>query len=337
MTNELNLTSKTKYDTIRTTNHVLETISKNMFLMSSNNVFRGMTKKQHEFLTFVLKQLQVEVNKWNNTYIESTQFMDLPIEDKVQILQEHNPFFTISTDEIIPFLKATGSHKFRKITKQEALKYIREIQNFANQLVVCQDIYDAQQNRGNIISYPLFSATSLDYSLDKGKLITINHFDLLINPAAYEVILNLFNALDVKGFGSTIIEVLLDINSVYAKNLWFFISRFSNYIDRPKGNKYSTKLLYSVLSGEEKLRYQDLTQSVKILNKVLTKYLVDGEPVQLEIEPTKKKDNKITEVALRCINLQELINSYSQYVQRERLLAKPTQQVKKPTKNADIF
>ena len=322
----LHLHPKTKFDTIRTTNHVLSTISRNMYVMGTNNIFRGMTKKQHEFMTFVLRGLQIWVNRWNNTYIEELglYFVDLPIEEKVNILKKDNPFLVVEAEELIPFLKSTTSKKFRNINKQEALKYMEEIQSISNSMVVCQDIFNRETSSGTITSYNLFNAVSLNYKSEKGEIITVNTFDLLINPVAYESILLLFDALDSKGFGNTILEILLDIQSPYAKNLWFFISRFSNYIDRPQGNKYSTKLLYSVLSGEEKLRYQDLTRAVTALNRVLAKYPVDGEPVELEIEPTKTKKREVTEVALRCINLQQLINSYIQSDQRPRITSADT-------------
>lgn len=318
----LHLHPKTKYDTIRTTNHVLSTISKNMYLMGTNNIFKGMTKKQHEFMTFVLRGLQIFVNRWNNTYIDELgrYFADLSIDEKVNVLKEANPFLVVDAEELIPFLKSTTSAKFRNINKREALKYMEEIQSISNSMVVCQDIFNRETSSGTITSFSLFNAVSLKYKSEKGEIITVDTFDLLINPMAYESILLLFDALDSKGFGNTILEILLDIKSPYAKNLWFFISRFSNYIDRPKGNKYSTKLLYSVLSGEEKLRYQDLKQAITSLNRVLAKYPVDGEPVQLEIEPTKTRKNVILEVALRCNNLQQLINSYTQPVQRGRIV-----------------
>lgn len=322
----LHLHTKTKYDTIRTTNHVLSTISRNMYVMGTNNIFRGMTKKQHEFMTFILRGLQILVNNWNNTYIDELglYFVDLPIEQKVEILKKDNPFLVVEAEELIPFLKSTTSAKFRNINKQEALKYIEEIQSISNNMVVCQDIFNRHTAKGKITSYILFSAVSLNYKSEKGEIITVDTFDLLINPMAYESILLLFDALDAKGFGSTILEILLDIQSPYAKNLWFFISRFSKYIDRPQGNKYSAKLLYSVLSGEEKLSYQDLRRAITSLNRVLAKYPVDGEPVELEIEPTKTKKREVTEVALRCINLQQLINSYVQSAQRPRLMSSDT-------------
>lgn len=302
MEKKLHLKTKTSKDSVLTTNHVLESLKQNTSVIYPKNLSRGMTVKEHDFMTYMFKALQVWVNELNKEIVndEGLQFYDLSMQDKVKYMKEHEPFFKVEVDEMKEFLRKTDNTTFRKVSIKDTFNFLQQIYDLSHNLVLATLKEDEEGNiTGGIMD--LFPYTSFQGRQLDPKNINIKTFDLYINPYAYESILTVFNALDNGGYGNTNIQILEGFRTVYTKNLWYYVSRYVNLIDTPQGFKVKLKNITDYLGiSEQRQPMEKLKQIVKSFNKEMLKY-----NVQLIIEPVKTK-NKITHVILKSSNVKSI-------------------------------
>lgn len=302
MEKKIHLKTKTLEDSVLTTNHVLESLKQNTSVIYPKNLNRGMTVKEHDFMTYVFKALQVWVNDLNKTTVneEGLQFYDLSMSDKIKYMKEHEPFFKIEVDEMKQFLSRTDNTNFRYVSVKDTFNFLQQIYSLSHNLVIATLKEDDNGNiTGGIMDlFPYTSFQGRQLELDN---IDINTFDLYINPYAYESILTVFNAFDKGGYGNTNIQILEGFRTVYTKNLWYFVSRYVNLIDTKQGFKVKLKTITDYLGiSEQRQPMEKLKQIVKSFNKEMLKY-----NVQLIIEPVKTK-NKITHVILKSSNVKSI-------------------------------
>ena len=304
MEKKLHLKTKTSEDSVLTTNHVLESLKQNCSVIYPKNLSRGMTVKEHDFMTYMFKALQVWVNELNREIVnvndEYLQFEDLSMEEKVKYMKEHEPFFKIEVDEIKQFLRKTDNTTFRKVSINETFNFLQQIYDLSHNLVLATLKEDEEGNiTGGIMD--LFPYTSFQGRQLKLNNIDIKTFDLYINPYAYEAILTVFNALDKGGYGNTNIQILEGFRTVYTKNLWYYVSRYVNLIDTPQGFKVKLKTITDYLGISEQDRpFNNLKKIVNSFNKEMLQY-----NVKLIVEPVKTR-NKITHVILKSDNVKSI-------------------------------
>lgn len=302
MEKKLHLKTKTQEDSVLTTNHVLESLKQNTSVIYPKNLNRGMTVKEHDFMTYVFKALQVWVNDLNKTIVneEGLQFYDLSMPDKIKYMKEHEPFFKIEVDEMKEFLSRTDATNFRKVSIKDTFNFLQQIYDLSHNLVIATLKED---DNGNITGcvMDLFPCTSFQGRRLNLDNINIETFDLYVNPYAYESIVTVFNAFDKGGYGNTNIQILEGFRTVYTKNLWYFVSRYVNLIDTKQGFKVKLKTITDYLGISEQERpFNNLKKIVNSFNKEMLKY-----NVQLILEPVKTK-NKITHVILKSSNVKSI-------------------------------
>lgn len=302
MEKKLHLKTKTQEDSVLTTNHVLESLKQNTSVIYPKNLNRGMTVKEHDFMTYVFKALQVWVNDLNKTTVneEGLQFYDLSMPDKIKYMKEHEPFFKIEVEEVKEFLSRTDATNFRKVSIKDTFNFLQQIYDLSHNLVIATLKEDDNGNiTGGIMDlFPYTSFQGRRLNLDN---INIKTFDLYVNPYAYESILTVFNAFDKGGYGNTNIQILEGFRTVYTKNLWYFVSRYVNLIDTKQGFKVKLKTITDYLGiSEQRQPMEKLKQIVKSFNKEMLQY-----NVQLILEPVKTK-NKITHVILKSSNVKSI-------------------------------
>ena len=302
MEKKLHLKTKTSKDSVLTTNHVLESLKQNSTIIYPKNLSRGMTVKEHDFMTYMFKALQVWVNELNKEIVndEGLQFADLSMADKIKYMKEHEPFFKIEVDEMKQFLSRTDNTNFRYVSVKETFNFLQQIYDLSHNLVLATLKEDEDGNiTGGIMD--LFPYTSFQGRQLNPNDINLKTFDLYINPYAYESILTVFNALDKGGYGNTNIQILEGFRTVYTKNLWYYVSRYVNLIDTPQGFKVKLKTITDYLGiSDQKQPMEKLKQIVKSFNKEMLQY-----NVQLIVEPVKTK-NKITHVILKSSNVKSI-------------------------------
>ena len=302
MEKKLYLKSRNSEDSILTTNHVLESLKQNCSVIYPKNLNRGMTVKEHDFMTYVFKALQVWVNQLNKETVndEGLQFADLSMPEKIEYMKEHEPFFKVEVDEMKEFLNRTNTTNFRRVSINETFKFLQEIYDLSHNLVIATLKEDEEGNiTGGIMD--LFPYTSFQGRKLTQNDINLKTFDLYINPYAYESILTVFNAFDKGGYGNTNIQILEGFRTVYTKNLWYFVSRYVNLIATQQGFKVKLKTITDYLGISEQERpFNKLKQIVNSFNKEMLKY-----NVQLIVEPVKTK-TKITHVILKSGNVKTI-------------------------------
>lgn len=302
MEKKLHLRTKTSKDSVLTTNHVLESLKQNSTIIYPKNLSRGMTVKEHDFMTYMFKALQVWVNELNKETVndEGLQFADLSMAEKVKYMKEHEPFFKIEVDEMKQFLRKTDNTNFRYVSIKDTFNFLQQIYDLSHNLVLATLKEDEEGNiTGGIMD--LFPYTSFQGRQLNPNDINLKTFDLYINPYAYESILTVFNALDKGGYGNTNIQILEGFRTVYTKNLWYYVSRYVNLIDTPQGFKVKLKTITDYLGiSEQKQPMEKLKQIVNSFNKEMLQY-----NVQLIVEPVKTK-NKITHVVLKSSNVKSI-------------------------------
>lgn len=302
MEKKLYLKSRNSEDSILTTNHVLESLKQNCSVIYPKNLNRGMTVKEHDFMTYIFKALQVWVNQLNKETVneEGLQFYDLSMQDKIKYMKEHEPFFKVEVEEIKEFLNRTDTTNFRRVSINETFKFLQELYDLSHNLVIATLKEDEEGNMtGGIMD--LFPYTSFQGRKLTQNKINIHTFDLYINPYAYESILTVFNAFDKGGYGNTNIQILEGFRTVYTKNLWYFVSRYVNLIDTQQGFKVKLKTITDYLGiSEQRQPMEKLKQIVNSFNKEMLQY-----NVQLIVEPVKTK-NKITHIILKSSNVKSI-------------------------------
>ena len=302
MEKKLHLKTKTSKDSVLTTNHVLESLKQNSTIIYPKNLSRGMTVKEHDFMTYMFKALQVWVNELNKEIVndEGLQFADLSMADKIKYMKEHEPFFKIEVDEMKQFLSRTDNTNFRYVSVKETFNFLQQIYDLSHNLVLATLKEDEDGNvTGGIMD--LFPYTSFQGRQLNPNDINLKTFDLYINPYAYESILTVFNALDKGGYGNTNIQILEGFRTVYTKNLWYYVSRYVNLIDTPQGFKVKLKTITDYLGISDQERpFNKLKQIVNSFNKEMLQY-----NVQLIVEPVKTR-NKITHVILKSSNVKSI-------------------------------
>lgn len=302
MEKKLHLRTKTSKDSVLTTNHVLESLKQNSTIIYPKNLSRGMTVKEHDFMTYMFKALQVWVNELNKETVndEGLQFADLSMAEKVKYMKEHEPFFKIEVDEMKQFLRKTDNTNFRYVSIKDTFNFLQQIYDLSHNLVLATLKEDEEGNiTGGIMD--LFPYTSFQGRQLNPNDINLKTFDLYINPYAYESILTVFNALDKGGYGNTNIQILEGFRTVYTKNLWYYVSRYVNLIDTPQGFKVKLKTITDYLGISDQERpYNNLKKIVNSFNKEMLQY-----NVQLIVEPVKTK-NKITHVILKSSNVKSI-------------------------------
>ena len=310
MEQDLYLKTKKKTDYIATTTDLLHTIKNNTYMIYPGNVYKPITAKQHDFMTFILRGLHIMVNT-----LFAEELQDLTLKEKTQYIQENSPFFKINVDDILPFLQRTSTGSFRNISKQDGLQYVEQLRQMSNTLALYR-IIDNEDGTGQIQSINLFSFTSLDYKEVNGQLIDILSFDLYINPQAVESILIIFDTwFGNKGFGKTYIDVLLNLRSVHSKNLYYFISRYANLIGREQGHTINLSTITKYLGIDKQTRpYNKLMQIVQQFNKD-----IKDTGSELVITITKKgKAGQVKQINLKMDNneVEELIQPAEQEAQQ---------------------
>lgn len=302
MEKKLYLKSRNSEDSILTTNHVLESLKQNCSVIYPKNLSRGMTVKEHDFMTYIFKALQVWVNQLNKEIVndEGLQFYDLSMPEKIEYMKEHEPFFKVEVDEMKEFLSKTDDTNFRYVSINDTFKYLQQIHDLSHNLVIATLKKDEEGNiTGGIMD--LFPYTSFQGRQLTQNDINLKTFDLYINPYAYESILTVFNAFDEGGYGNTNIQILEGFRTVYTKNLWYFVSRYVNLIATQQGFKVKLKTITDYLGiSEQRQPMEKLKQIVNSFNKEMLKY-----DVQLIVEPVKTK-NKITHVILKSSNVKSI-------------------------------
>lgn len=302
MEKKLHLRTKTSKDSVLTTNHVLESLKQNSTIIYPKNLSRGMTVKEHDFMTYMFKALQVWVNELNKETVneEGLQFSDLSMDEKIKYMKEHEPFFKIEVDEMKQFLRKTDNTNFRYVSIKDTFNFLQQIYDLSHNLVLATLKEDEEGNiTGGIMD--LFPYTSFQGRQLNPNDINLKTFDLYINPYAYESILTVFNALDKGGYGNTNIQILEGFRTVYTKNLWYYVSRYVNLIDTPQGFKVKLKTITDYLGISDQERpYNNLKKIVNSFNKEMLQY-----NVQLIVEPVKTK-NKITHVILKSSNVKSI-------------------------------
>lgn len=302
MEKKLHLRTKTSKDSVLTTNHVLESLKQNSTIIYPKNLSRGMTVKEHDFMTYMFKALQVWVNELNKETVndEGLQFSDLSMDEKIKYMKDHEPFFKIEVDEMKQFLRKTDNTNFRYVSIKDTFNFLQQIYDLSHNLVLATLKEDEEGNiTGGIMD--LFPYTSFQGRQLNPNDINLKTFDLYINPYAYESILTVFNALDEGGYGNTNIQILEGFRTVYTKNLWYYVSRYVNLIDTPQGFKVKLKTITDYLGiSEQKQPMEKLKQIVNSFNKEMLQY-----NVQLIVEPVKTK-NKITHVILKSSNVKSI-------------------------------
>lgn len=298
MEQNLYLKTKASTDSILTTNNLLHSISENNCMVLTNG---AMTVKQCDFMTFIFKGLQIMVNNLNNTEVdEYMDFRDLDMEVKVQYIQQNRPFLKVDVDTILPFLKTTNTGKTRRVTKQEALNYIAQLNEFADKMCICTTINKGERIQ-SIQSIHLFSMASVDVEEEAGGLLNIKTFDLLINLDAVPYILTLFDYNN--GYGHTQIQTILRLKSVHSKNLHYYICRYKTLINSNTGYKVNVSTLTKYLGIDKQTRpYNQLIQIIKYYNKEMM-----DSGYQLIVTPTKKgKKGQILQVILKMQPIKQL-------------------------------
>ena len=263
MEQTLKLKTKATTDSIITTNHLLSTINKNSCMVLTNG---AMTVKQYDFMTFIFKGLQIMVNNLNNTEVyENLDFYDLPVEEKVNYIQQNRPFLKVDVETVLPFLQTTNTGNIRRVTKREALDYINQLRDLGNKMYISNTIKNKDST--TIKSINLFSATSVDCIDDLDGTLYIKTFDLLINLEAVPYILTLFDYKN-NSYGHTQIQTILKLKSVNSKNLHYYICRYMNLIDSYSGFKVNVSTITKYLGIDKQTRpYNQLLKIVSYYNK----------------------------------------------------------------------
>lgn len=298
------LKTKTSKDSIRVNNDLLLTVSNNRYILGPNDSKKVITNKQHDFMTFIFKGLQIMMNDLDNRDINGIQFADLSFDDKITYMESNIPFFEINSDDIIPFLEMTSSGKVHHISKMDALTLVSDINVMANTLSLYTD--KEYNDRGEMSKILLFPTSSLKYESLNGSLINITSFSLKINSDAIPYILALFDK--SQSFGTAYIEHLLRLKNVHNKNLYYFMSRYESLISRENGFDIKLSTITDHLGiSKSKRPYSDLIQIVKSFNKDLSKM---GNTYDLVITPIKKdKHGKITKINLKMIDTESDTNT----------------------------
>lgn len=299
------LKTKTKYDSVRVNNNLLLTVSNNRYIIGPNDMYESViTNKQHDFMTFIFKALQIMMNDLDKRNIDGIQFADLPFNDKITYMENNINFFEINSDDVIPFLEMTSSGKIHHISKMDALKLVDSIGRMANTMRLYRDKEDNE--RGEMLAITLFPTASLKYESVDGSLINITSFSLRINPDAIPFILAVFDK--SQSFGNAYIEHLLRLKNVHNKNLYYFMARYESLISRENGFDIMLSTITKYLGiAKSKRPYSDLIQIVKSFNKDLSKM---GNTYDLVITPIKKdKHGKITKINLKMIDTESDTNT----------------------------
>lgn len=263
MEQTLKLKTKATTDSIITTNHLLSTINKNSCMVLTNG---AMTVKQYDFMTFIFKGLQIMVNNLNNTEVyEGLYFSDLPVEERVNYIQQNRPFLKVDVETILPFLQTTNTGNIRRVTKREALDYIAQLRDLGNTMYISNIIKNG--NNTDIKAINLFSTASISIEDESNELLYIKTFDLLINLEAVPYILTLFDYKN-NSYGHTQIKTILKLKSVNSKNLHYYICKYMNLINSYNGFKVNVSTLTKYLGIDKQTRpYNQLLQIVKYYNK----------------------------------------------------------------------
>lgn len=301
------LKTKTSNDSIRVNNDLLLTVSNNRYIIGPNDMYESViTNKQHDFMTFIFKALQIMMNDLDKRNIDGIQFADLPFNDKITYMENNINFFEINSDDVIPFLEMTSSGKIHHISKMDALKLVDSIGRMANTMGLYKTSYNDNTNQGEVSAITLFPTASLKYESVDGSLINITSFSLRINPDAIPFILAVFDK--SQSFGNAYIEHLLRLKNVHNKNLYYFMARYESLISRENGFDIMLSTITKYLGiAKSKRPYSDLIQIVKSFNKDLSKM---GNTYDLVITPIKKdKHGKITKINLKMIDTESDTNT----------------------------
>ena len=293
---QLYLSTKTEKDSIGVTNNLLHTINGNTYILGPKDFNNQITTKQHDFMTYIFKGLQVMVNKLNNTVIQEQYFHDLPLQSKIDYMKENCNFFEVKIEDVIPFLERTPTGT-RHISRRDALIKIQQIDNLSN--IIKLYTIKKNGNKGELQSITLFPTVSLKYEEIDRKLISITSFDLYINPDAMPFILEVFDK--TKGFGNGYIEHILSLKSVHSKNLYYYISRYANLVTSNTGYTVNLDNVTKYLGINKNDRpYKDLQDIIKKFNKDLTKIYNN---CKLVITPTKKgKGGTVIQINLKLVS-----------------------------------
>lgn len=281
----LYLHTKTEEDSILTTNHMLETLKQNTNIIYPKNINRGMTAKEHDFMTYVFKALQVFVNQVNKIEVNGVQFLDMTLDERLEYLAEHEEarFLKLDADDVFKFFGRTNTGKSRYVSTKDLLEYLRKIHDLTNNMVLATVEETPEGTKTSIAT--LFPYISSFKGNQEGREVDVETFDLYINPYAYTNILQLFTG--GKGYGSTNISRLELFRTANAKNLWYYVSRYVNLIDSKTGLKVKLKTLTDFLGiSDSKRPYKELCQIAKAFNKITGKY-----GVELTLEPVKRGKN----------------------------------------------
>ena len=303
------LKTKTKYDSVRVNNDLLLTVSNNRYILGPNDIYESViTSKQHDFMTFIFKALQIMMNDLDNRDINGVQFIDLQFDDKINYMENNINFFEINSDNVIPFLEMTSSGKVHHISKMDALKLVDSIGRMANTMRLYKTSYSDNTNQGEVSAITLFPTASLKYEMVDDSLIDITSFSLRINPDAIPFILEVFDKSN--GFGTAYIDQLLKLKSVHNKNLYYFLARYESLISREIGFDVMLTTVTKYLGiSKSKKPYKDLNQIVKSFNKDLSKM---GNTYDLVVTPIKKnKHGKITKINLKFMDNELNTNALS--------------------------
>lgn len=291
MEQTLKLKTKANTDSIITTNHLLSTINKNSCMVLTNG---AMTVKQYDFMTFIFKGLQIMVNNLNNTEIcEGLYFSDLPVEERVNYIQQNRPFLKVNVETILPFLQTTNTGNIRRVTKREALDYIAQLRDLGNTMYISNIIKNG--NNTDIKAINLFSTASISIEDESDELLYIKTFDLLINLEAVPYILTLFDYMN-NSYGHTQIKTILKLKSVNSKNLHYYICKYMNLINSYNGFKVNVSTLTKYLGIDKQTRpYKQLLQIVQYYNKEMK-----DTGTKITVTPCKKgKKGQILQVILK--------------------------------------
>lgn len=291
MEQTLKLKTKANTDSIITTNHLLSTLNINSCVVLTNG---AMTVKQYDFMTFIFKGLQIMVNNLNNTEIcEGFYFSDLPVEERVNYIQQNRPFLKVDVETILPFLQTTNTGNIRRMTKREALDYINQLRDLGNRMYISNTT--KKEDSTTIDSINLFSATSVDAIEELDGTLYIKTFDLLINLEAVPYILTLFDYMN-NSYGHTQIKTILKLKSVNSKNLHYYICKYMNLINSYNGFKVNVSTLTKYLGIDKQIRpYKQLLQIVQYYNKEMA----DTGNI-ITVTPCKKgKKGQILQVILK--------------------------------------
>ena len=301
------LKTKTSKDSIRVNNDLLLTVSNNRYILGPNDMYESViTNKQHDFMTFIFKALQIMMNDLDNRDINGIQFIDLQFDDKINYMENNINFFEINVDNVIPFLEMTSSGKVHHISKMDALKLVDSIGRMANTRLLYKTSYNENTNEGEVSAITLFPTASLKYDIIDDSLIDITSFSLRINPDAIPFILAVFDKSN--GFGTAYIDQLLKLKNVHNKNLYYYLARYESLINRKNGFDVMLTTVTKYLGiSRSKRPYKDLTQIVNSFNKDLSKM---GNTHDLVVTPIKKnKHGKITKINLKFMDNESNTNT----------------------------